>query len=78
MTTMRRMSFALAAAVATSGVLFAGTAVEAAATVHPRAAESGPPFPYADCLKEVKKQYKGKKDPVATCDALVKKGWIKK
>ncbi|MFK8850623.1 hypothetical protein [Streptomyces sp. Ac-502] len=78
MTTMRRTTFALAVAVATSGVLFTGAAAEAAATAQPRAEQSGPPFPYADCLKEVKKQYKGKKDPVATCDALVKKGWIKK
>ncbi|MFD7663768.1 hypothetical protein [Streptomyces sp. NPDC059788] len=77
---MRRTSFALAAAVAMSGVLFTGAAaqVAVAATAHPQAGTSGPPFPYADCLKEVKKQYKGKKDPVATCDALVKKGWIKK
>ncbi|MEV5599691.1 hypothetical protein [Streptomyces sp. NPDC052496] len=71
---MRRMSFALAAAVAMSGVLCSG----AAATADSRQEKSGPPFPYADCLKEVKKQYKGKKDPVATCDALVEKGWIKK
>ncbi|MFH8347836.1 hypothetical protein [Streptomyces sp. NPDC018045] len=75
---MRRMSFALAAAVAMSGVLFSGAAAEAAAPVQPQAEKSGPPFPYADCLKEVKRQYKGKKDPVATCDALVRKGWIKK
>ncbi|OKI02124.1 hypothetical protein A6A06_13645 [Streptomyces sp. CB02923] len=75
------MSFALAAAVAMSGVLFTGTAAEAASAAHPRVdrvSKTGPPFPYADCLKEVKKQYKGKKDPVATCDALARKGWIKK
>ncbi len=75
---MRKMSYALAAAVALSGVLFTGAAAEAAATARPQAQPSGPPFPYADCVKEVKRQYKGKKDPKATCDALVRKGYIKK
>ncbi|KAA6213445.1 hypothetical protein CP973_29895 [Streptomyces albofaciens JCM 4342] len=73
------MSYALAAAVALSGVLFTGAATEAAAaTARPQAQPSGPPFPYADCIREVKRQYKGKKDPKATCDALVRKGYIKK
>ncbi|MFH8409720.1 hypothetical protein ACH4FX_33800 [Streptomyces sp. NPDC018019] len=75
---MRKTSYALAAAVALSGVLFTGAATEAAATSRPQAKPSGPPFPYADCLREVKRQYKGKKDPKATCDVLVQKGWIKK
>ncbi|KOG52734.1 hypothetical protein ADK76_31075 [Streptomyces griseoflavus] len=72
------MSYALAAAVALSGMLFTGATAEAAATARTQAQPSGPPFPYADCVKVVKKQYKGKKDPKATCDALVRKGYIKK
>lgn len=75
---MRRMSFALAAAVAMSGVLFTGEAAQAASVTHPQLRSIGGPFPYADCIKEVNKQYKGKKDPKETCNTLVKKGWIKR
>ncbi|MER7028963.1 MULTISPECIES: hypothetical protein [Streptomyces] len=69
------MSFVLAAAMAVSGLLFTGTAAQAASTLHAQARTAGPPFPYDACIKEAKRQ--GKKDAVARCDNLVKKGWVK-
>ncbi|MGP3990073.1 hypothetical protein [Streptomyces sp. 3N207] len=73
---MTRRSIALAAAVAMSGVLLATG--QATATSHTQARAGKPPFPYVDCIKEVKKQHKASDARAKNiCDQLVKKGWIK-
>ncbi|MGP3982915.1 hypothetical protein [Streptomyces sp. KR80] len=72
------MSFALAAAIAMSGVLFTGAAAQAASDIHLQMWLAGGPFPYADCIKEVKKQYGTTQSPQAVCNELVKMGWVKK
>ncbi|MET9859179.1 hypothetical protein ABZY93_07590 [Streptomyces smyrnaeus] len=72
---MPRKSMALAAAVALSSALF--TAGQATAASSAQRADR-PPFPYADCVKEVKKQHKATdRRAREVCDMLVKKGWIK-
>ncbi|WP_431984877.1 hypothetical protein [Streptomyces qinglanensis] len=73
---MPRKAIALAAAAAVSSVLFA--AVPAAAVSPAQTRAGGPPYPYADCVKEAKRQMKGTDHAARSlCDKLVKKGWVK-
>ncbi|MBO8186327.1 hypothetical protein [Streptomyces spirodelae] len=73
---MARKSLALAATLALSSALF--TAAQATAASHSHARADKPPFPYADCIKEVKKQHKASNARAKhLCDQLVEKGWIK-
>ncbi|WP_307808313.1 hypothetical protein [Streptomyces oryzae] len=69
-------SIALAAAVALSSALLATG--QATATSHTQVRAAKPPFPYADCIREVKKQHKASdRRAKQVCDQLVEKGWIK-
>lgn len=69
---MRRMSVALAATIAMSGV-FTGLTAQAASA----AAASGPPYSYAECIAAAKKKGESARHAKWHCDQLVKKGWVK-
>ncbi|GAA0491059.1 hypothetical protein ACFQ2B_32985 [Streptomyces stramineus] len=74
---MRRISVALAAAIAVSGWGGQAMAAPAAPENRPQVRAEEPPFPYADCLRAAKQQRK-ETHAQATwhCDQLVKKGWV--
>lgn len=69
---MRRMSVALAMAVAAGGLGLSTVTAHAASA----APDQGPPFPYADCLKATAKKGESQSQGKHHCDQLVQKGWV--
>lgn len=67
---MRRVSMALALAVAAGGLGVVAATAQAAPA-------QGPPYPYADCIKATAQKGESPSYGKWHCDQLVKKGWIK-
>lgn len=76
---MRRMSIALAAALAVGGMGASAAAAQAAPAAPAAVLVPGeqPPWPYADCLDAAKQHKETPEYAKWHCDELVKKGWIK-